>query len=168
MKDSRVDVSFHHSDPFNGSIHCPPSLFDRGYFLQSSQQQASFQSCFFLKKNKKTRQVWKGTQKWSFELLFMLPHHLVNSWRSTLLPLTAHIHVTREICRVKWKSSRRMCWLMSERKGKLVSLELLDDSSARLWRQTLRHVKVKDWHQIKACLKSELSELYAHHLSCYQ
>lgn len=52
MKDSRVDVSFHHSDPFNGSIHCPPSLFDRGYFLQSSQQQASFQSCFFLKKKK--------------------------------------------------------------------------------------------------------------------
>lgn len=119
MKDSRVDVSFHHSDPFNGSIHCRPSRFDRGYFLQSSQLQASFQSCcFFLK-----RQIWKGTQKWSFELLFMLLHDLVNSWRSTLLPLTTHIHVTCEICGAKWKSSRWMCRLMSERKGRLISLE---------------------------------------------
>lgn len=29
-------------------------------------------------------------------------------------------------------------------------------------------IKVKGWHQMKDCLKSELPKLYAHHLSCYQ
>lgn len=45
---------------------------------------------------------------------------------------------------------------------------LLNYLSTRLRRQTVRHVKVKDWHQMKDCLKSELPKLYAHHLSCYQ
>lgn len=88
---------------------------------------------------------------------------------ANLLQVTKRIHVTHEICDVKWKSSRWMCTLMSGRKGKVAISSLLSSYlSARLWRQTLRHVKVKDWHQIKDCLKSELSKLYAHHLSCYQ
>lgn len=44
----------------------------------------------------------------------------------------------------------------------------LDSGRARWRRQTLRHEKVKGLHQIKDCLKSELPELYAHHLSCCQ
>lgn len=45
---------------------------------------------------------------------------------------------------------------------------LFNHPSTRLLRQTVRHVKVKDWHQMKDCFKSELPKLYAHHLSCYQ
>lgn len=72
------------------------------------------------------------------------------------------IHATHKTCGVKWKSLCRM-------EGRVANSSLLlNYLSTRLWRQTVRHVKVKDWHQMKDCLKSELPKLYAHHLSCYQ
>lgn len=55
------------------------------------------------------------------------------------------------------------------RKKEVVISSLLSDSGRELLRRkTLRHVKVKGLHQIKDCLKSDLPQLYAHHLSCCQ
>lgn len=36
---TKEDVLFHHSNPLDSSIHCPPSLSDSGYFLRPN-------SCF--------------------------------------------------------------------------------------------------------------------------
>lgn len=173
--------------PFNvlhhcltGDISCDPTLFPCFW--------NSMLKCTHTSKIPKKKNLWKAlaTAKWSFQLLFMLLHGKL-PWLAERLhrpgwtkhpsvhlggqPVShheQHIHVTHTIWCVKWNS---LCWTCSLcqklRKFAIPSL-LFNYLSTRLWRQTVRHVKVKDWHQMKDCLKSELPKLYAHHLSCYQ